>query len=292
MKHARPTLPPSHLTLFFASSNPHTQRYEIPVKPGGGGMEDFQARIRSILGLSGDAEIKVVFKCEAPGSNEGITLRGWQCFNAAQTCAAIHAARRAKDGDADVQQLDPSTASEQVKRRCRQLDQQRAMQQLRQQLLQSRQQQHAPQPQQQEGPPLPPSAGQQPSQQAQPPLLSDDEQLRHDEQNQHGRWRRQVHEQNAEQAQPEVQSQVQAQPQQQGQQQQPQQAQAQVQQSPQEPVRERRQAWQQPQREQQQQQSNRKLVGLTKKLLQKPLLQQLHQVFRRKLLYKGRVSPV
>ncbi|GLC36036.1 hypothetical protein PLESTF_001252000 [Pleodorina starrii] len=105
--HLRSTSVPAYMAILY-----NEQYYVIPVRPGVDSTEDFSARVKTLIGLPDDAQINVSlletygvellvsFQCAAPTTGERLTLSGIECFNAAATCAAISAAKRAAGEDA------------------------------------------------------------------------------------------------------------------------------------------------------------------------------------------------
>ncbi|GFR48476.1 hypothetical protein Agub_g10372 [Astrephomene gubernaculifera] len=69
--------------------------HKVPVKPGVEGQAEFRARVNCLFGMPYDSDFQVSFECVAPTTGELLNLRGMNCFNAAASCAAISAAKRA-----------------------------------------------------------------------------------------------------------------------------------------------------------------------------------------------------
>ncbi|EFJ49176.1 zygote-specific protein, partial [Volvox carteri f. nagariensis] len=67
----------------------------LPVRPGAEGMAEFRARVRCLFGIPPDKQFNVSFECMAPSTGEVLVMNGMACFDAAVTCAAISAKKRA-----------------------------------------------------------------------------------------------------------------------------------------------------------------------------------------------------
>ncbi|GLC34448.1 hypothetical protein PLESTB_000728000 [Pleodorina starrii] len=106
--HLRSTSVPAYMAILY-----NQQYYVIPVRPGVDSKEDFSARVKKLIGLPDDAQINVSFQCAAPTTGELLTLSGIECFNAAATCAAISAAKRAAGEDAGFVWHEPVATQQQ-----------------------------------------------------------------------------------------------------------------------------------------------------------------------------------
>ncbi|GLC39234.1 hypothetical protein PLESTM_000866700 [Pleodorina starrii] len=99
------TIIPPHLRHTVHQVVPHLavafqgKTYRIPVRPGPMGMAEFKARLRRELDIPDRTPFHVSFQCAEPSSGKTFTLSGMQCFNAAATCAAVSAAKRAVGED-------------------------------------------------------------------------------------------------------------------------------------------------------------------------------------------------
>ncbi|KAL3138968.1 hypothetical protein ABBQ32_005777 [Trebouxia sp. C0010 RCD-2024] len=66
----------------------------LHVKPGDAGKTAFEDSIRRIFGLGPQDIIQLEFGCKAPGTDQDLTLKGWQSYDAAVHCAAVSAGAR------------------------------------------------------------------------------------------------------------------------------------------------------------------------------------------------------
>ena len=70
--------------------------HKIPVRPGPDGIAEFKQRVKELFGLPLDQDFEVTFECRSPvQEGEKLMLRGLACYEAATSCAAISAAKRA-----------------------------------------------------------------------------------------------------------------------------------------------------------------------------------------------------
>ncbi|KAK2078251.1 hypothetical protein QBZ16_004120 [Prototheca wickerhamii] len=76
--------------------------YQVVVRPGPEGRDEFEQTIRRIFRLSPGDSISLTFGCALPQAarddpvlaGSEVTLTGWECFDAAVFCASLSAGQR------------------------------------------------------------------------------------------------------------------------------------------------------------------------------------------------------